>query len=122
MQRLGWVASKASVPFRSYWCVSAATSFAAACIVVIGRGSLRFVPHLQIAGVAQGVETVDHIGAVRVFGVGDKMLFEQLVKLDNQDMIMQVTRFVPPMRCLMPAFFGHVEQCLCLAAATLSSK
>lgn len=34
----------------------------------------------------QGGETVDYIGAVRVFGVADKMLFEQLVHLDNTNM------------------------------------
>lgn len=35
---------------------------------------------------AQGGETVDYIGAVRVFGVADKMLFEQLVQLDKTNM------------------------------------
>ena len=34
----------------------------------------------------QGGETVDYIGAVRVFGVADKMLFEQLVHQDNTSM------------------------------------
>ena len=34
--------------------------------------------------------TADYIGAVRVFGIADKLLFEQLTKLDNQDMIMWV--------------------------------
>ena len=35
---------------------------------------------------AQGGETVDYIGAVRVFGVADKLLFEQLVQLDKANM------------------------------------
>ena len=34
----------------------------------------------------QGGETVDYVGAVRVFGVADKMLFEQLVQQDNASM------------------------------------
>lgn len=37
---------------------------------------------------SQGGETVDHIGAVRVFGVADSLLFEQLVQLDNTSMTM----------------------------------
>jgi len=36
----------------------------------------------------QGGETADYIGAVRVFGIGDKMLFEQLTSLDNREMTM----------------------------------
>ena len=36
----------------------------------------------------QGGETADYIGACRVFGIADKILFEQLVRLDNNDMIM----------------------------------
>lgn len=35
-----------------------------------------------------GGESADYVGAVRVFGIADKLLFEQLTKLDNQDMIM----------------------------------
>ena len=38
--------------------------------------------------VLQGGETADYIGAVRVFGIGDKMLFEQLTSLDNREMTM----------------------------------
>ena len=36
----------------------------------------------------QGGETADYIGAVRVFGIADKLLFEQLNRLDNQEMVM----------------------------------
>ena len=36
----------------------------------------------------QGGETADYIGAVRVFGIGDKMLFEQLTSLDSREMTM----------------------------------
>ena len=36
----------------------------------------------------QGGETADFVGAVRVFGIADKLLFEQLTGLDNQEMTM----------------------------------
>lgn len=42
----------------------------------------------QVCSVCQGGETADYIGAVRAFGIADKVLFEQLTKLDNQEMIM----------------------------------
>lgn len=41
--------------------------------------------------ILQGGETADYIGAVRVFGIADKMLFEQLTKLDKEEMIMYAT-------------------------------
>ena len=36
----------------------------------------------------QGGETADYVGAVRVFGIADKMLFEQLTRLDDREMFM----------------------------------
>lgn len=42
----------------------------------------------QVGHILQGGETADYIGAVRVFGIGDKMLFEQLTRMDNQEMTM----------------------------------
>lgn len=73
--------------------------------------------NLHNTAVAQGGETVDYIGAVRVFGVADKLLFEQLVKLDNQDMTMQVARFCTISRLLCAGLTDHTELCLCAAAA-----
>ena len=49
---------------------------------------LYAIKHSQRVYVLQGGETADYIGAVRAFGIADKLLFEQLTKLDNQDMIM----------------------------------
>ena len=36
----------------------------------------------------QGGVSADFVGVARVFGVADKLLFDQLIKLDNQEMIM----------------------------------
>lgn len=36
----------------------------------------------------QGGESADYIGSARVFGIADKLLFEQLTKLDHQEMLM----------------------------------
>ncbi|DBA85510.1 TPA: hypothetical protein ACH3X2_000454 [Trebouxia sp. C0005] len=44
-----------------------------------------------------GGETADYIGAVRVFGIAEKVLFEQLTKLDNQEMIMAWQLMTHPM-------------------------
>lgn len=44
-----------------------------------------------------GGETADYIGAVRVFGIADKLLFEQLTRLDNQDMVMGWQLMTHPM-------------------------
>ena len=43
----------------------------------------------------QGGETADYIGAVRVFGIADKILFEELVKLDNVGMTMCAHHSLP---------------------------
>lgn len=44
-----------------------------------------------------GGETADYIGAVRVFGIAEKALFEQLTNLDNQEMIMAWQLMTHPM-------------------------
>ena len=38
--------------------------------------------------ILQGGETDDYVGAVRVFGIAEKRLFEQLTRLDNHEMVM----------------------------------
>ena len=38
----------------------------------------------------QGGQTVDYVGAVRVFGIADKLIFEQLTCLDHKKMVMCV--------------------------------
>ena len=36
----------------------------------------------------QGGQTADHVGAVRVFGIADKLIFEQLTRLDQEEHVM----------------------------------
>lgn len=36
----------------------------------------------------QGGQTADFVGAVRVFGIADKLIFEQLTRLDQEEMLM----------------------------------
>jgi hypothetical protein len=43
---------------------------------------------MQGAICTQGGHTVDYVGAVRVFGIADKLIFEQLTRLDHQKMVM----------------------------------
>ena len=42
----------------------------------------KYLPPLQ------GGHTVDYVGALRVFGIADKLIFEQLTQRDNQEMTM----------------------------------
>ena len=36
----------------------------------------------------QGGVSADFVGSVRVFGIADKLLFDQLTRMDNQEMVM----------------------------------
>jgi hypothetical protein len=36
----------------------------------------------------QGSQTADFVGAVRVFGIADKLIFEQLTRLDQEKRVM----------------------------------
>ncbi|DBB14373.1 hypothetical protein WJX82_007325 [Trebouxia sp. C0006] len=70
-----------------------------------------------------GGETADYIGAVRVFGIGDKMLFEQLTSLDNREMTMSWQLTTHPMNSNpFPAAFVNCKASLQVLPVTLPSS
>ncbi len=48
---------------------------------------LTNIEALRSAG-AQGGERKEYVGACRVFGIGDKLIFEQLTQQDHDEMLM----------------------------------